>query len=262
MGRARDGRALQEDVQDRVSATSMATMPGWRKRVAKWRDHHPYEIHTGFNRETGQAVSTRRRRWTSIGPALHRHRGRRDGRPDDGGRQGYRRRDPASRADGARSRHPPHHGDAASRRSMSSPARSRRTSRPGSPSRSPRRSTAGRSSARWAPSSCWARATCCSWPEVAAPPASTARSARIRKSRAWSPTSSVRAGRPISKPSPWTMNPPEDEAGQGLQRPTRRPRPLDRRDRDRRRRSSMPGQPMRAVGSMRGPTSTTRRCRW
>ena len=45
--------------------------------------------------------------------ALHRRHHRRDGRPDDGRRQGHRRRRPAPRADGARRRHPRHHGDAA-----------------------------------------------------------------------------------------------------------------------------------------------------
>ena len=67
--------------------------------------------------------------------ALHRRHHRRDGRPDDGRRQGHRGRRPAPRPDGPRRRHPRHHGDAAARRSTSSPARSRPTSRPASPSR-------------------------------------------------------------------------------------------------------------------------------
>ena len=45
--------------------------------------------------------------------ALHRRRHRRDGRPDDGRRQGDRGRGAAPGADGARRRHPRHHGDAA-----------------------------------------------------------------------------------------------------------------------------------------------------
>ena len=49
----------------------------------------------------------------SRGDALYRRHHRRDGRPDDGRRQGHRRRGPAARPDGARGRHPCHHGDAA-----------------------------------------------------------------------------------------------------------------------------------------------------
>jgi S-DNA-T family DNA segregation ATPase FtsK/SpoIIIE len=44
---------------------------------------------------------------------LYRRHHRRDGRPDDGRRQGYRGRGAAAGADGARCRHPRHHGDAA-----------------------------------------------------------------------------------------------------------------------------------------------------
>ena len=70
------------------------------------------------------------------------------------------------------------------RRSTSSPAPSRPTSRPASPSTSPPRSTAAPSWARPAPSSCWARATCSTWPTAAASPASTARSSPTARSRA------------------------------------------------------------------------------
>jgi DNA segregation ATPase FtsK/SpoIIIE-like protein len=73
------------------------------------------------------------------------------------------------------------------RQSTSSPARSRRTSRPGSPSRSPPRSIRARSWASRAPSSCSARATCSTWPAAGASPASTAPSSRTPRSRRWWP---------------------------------------------------------------------------
>ena len=70
-------------------------------------------------------------------------------------------------------------------RSTSSPAPSRRISRPASRSRSPPRSTAAPFWASRAPSNCSARATCSTWPAAAASAACTARSSRTTRSRRW-----------------------------------------------------------------------------
>ncbi len=66
-------------------------------------------VQTGFDEETG-AADLRDRRIRAREDPLHRRRGRRDGRPHDGRRQGDRGGDPAPRPDGAGLRHPPHHG--------------------------------------------------------------------------------------------------------------------------------------------------------
>jgi DNA segregation ATPase FtsK/SpoIIIE, S-DNA-T family len=57
--------------------------------------------------------STRTEEFDLAAAALHRRHRRRNGRPDDGRRQGHRRGRPAPGADGARRRHPRDHGDAA-----------------------------------------------------------------------------------------------------------------------------------------------------
>ena len=121
-------------------------------------------VQSGFDKADRRDPSTRTRGpWMLVAAALHRHHRGRDGRPDDGGRQGHRGRDPASRPDGARRRHPPHHGDAA-------PLRRRHHGHhqgelpdphllPGHVqdrlAHHPRRA--------WAPSSCSAKATCSTW---------------------------------------------------------------------------------------------------
>src|ERR1051325_7171024 len=76
--------------------------------------------------------------------------------------------------------------------STSSPAPSRRISRPASRSRSPRRSTAAPFWARWAPSSCSARATCSIWPVADASAACTGHSSPTKRSRRWCATSRAR----------------------------------------------------------------------
>ena len=89
--------------------------------------------------------------------ALHRRRGRRVRRPDAGRRQGDRGRRAAAGADGARGRHPPHHGDAASLRRHRHRHHQGQLSRRASATRWPPSSTAAPSSTSRAPSSCWAQ---------------------------------------------------------------------------------------------------------
>ena len=64
------------------------------------------------------------------------------------------------------------------------------------------RSTAAPSWASRAPSSCWARATCSTWPAAAGSPACTGRSSPTARSRRWCATCGRRASRPTSKRSP------------------------------------------------------------
>ena len=98
--------------------------------------------------------------------ALHRHRHRRAGRPDDGRGRRDRRAHLPHRAAGACSRHPSHHRHAA--------AFHRHHHRPdqgehpvaASPSRSVRRSTAASSSTPAAPRSCSVAATCSTSPSM------------------------------------------------------------------------------------------------
>ncbi len=111
MGRPRDGGPLQEDVQGRRPQhrrLQRARRRGGRAR----REHHPHGADRLRPRDR-RSRSTSTETMELVAAALHRGRRRRDGRPHDGGRQGHRGRDPAARPDGARGRHPPHHGDAA-----------------------------------------------------------------------------------------------------------------------------------------------------
>ena len=111
MGGARDGGPLQEDVEGR-RAQHRRLQRARRRSRRQGRDASRRTVQTGFDRETGEA-DLRAGGDGALRTALYRRRGRRNGRPDDGRRQGHRRRDPAPRADGARGRHPPHHGDPA-----------------------------------------------------------------------------------------------------------------------------------------------------
>ena len=94
--------------------------------------------------------------------AVHRHLPGRDGRPHHDDAQGGRRPHHPPDAEVARGRHPSGAGDADGRRWTSSPASSNRICRRASASRCPARSTAAWCSTKWAPTSCSARATCCS----------------------------------------------------------------------------------------------------
>ena len=173
-----------EDRYRKMSKVGVRNIDGFNQRIAQARkkgEHITRTVQVGF-RPGDRRGDLRDRGTADGGYALHRRPDRRDGRPDDGRRQGHRRRGSTAGADGACRRHPRHHGDPASRRSTSSPARSRPISRPGSPSRSPRRSTAARSSANRVPSSCSAWATCSTWPAAAASSACTDRSSPTTRS--------------------------------------------------------------------------------
>ena len=174
-----------EERYKRMSKLGVRDIKGYNARVLQAEAKGEVltrTVQTGFDRATGRAIYEQEEMDYDAMPYIVVDR-RRDGRPDDGRRQGHRGRGAAACADGARGRHPSHHRDAASLASTSSPARSRRTSRRGSASRSPRRSTAAPSSASRAPSSCSARATCSTWRAAAASCACTDRSSPTRRSR-------------------------------------------------------------------------------
>ena len=94
--------------------------------------------------------------------AVHRDRGRRDGRLDDDRRQRGRaaHHPPGAKEPGRR--HPPGAGHAKADGRRDHRARSSRTCRRASPSRWPAAPTAASCSTKWGPTSCWATATCCS----------------------------------------------------------------------------------------------------
>ncbi len=170
--------------------------------------------------------------------ALYRRDHRRDGRPDDGRRQGDRGR----RSSGSPRWRAPRasmsmHGDAApvGRRhhrhdqgQLPDPHLLPGHLQDRQPHH-PRRA--------WAPSSCSARATCSTWPAAGASPASTAPSSPMTRSRRSSPTSRRKA------------------APQYLDAVTSEEEEPDARGRGRRRSSTRA-----AWASRRATTSTTRRC--
>ena len=104
-----------EERYKKMSKLGVRNIDGYNARVAEAKGkgeqahaHRPYRLRQGERR--GDLRGGRAR---SRGAALHRRDRRRDGRPDDGRRQGHRRRDAAAGADGARRRHPRDPGDAA-----------------------------------------------------------------------------------------------------------------------------------------------------
>ena len=110
MGGARDGGALQAHVQARrAQRRRLQCAP--RRSQGQRRDAASHRAHR--LRQGNRRGDLREGRAHARAAALSRRDRRRDGRPDDGGRQGYRRRHPAPGADGARRRHPRHPGDAA-----------------------------------------------------------------------------------------------------------------------------------------------------
>jgi S-DNA-T family DNA segregation ATPase FtsK/SpoIIIE len=176
-----------EERYKKMSKLGVRNIDGFNQRVAEAEAKHEVitrTVQTGFDRDTGPG-GLRGRDHGSQASALHRGDRRRDGRPHDGRRQGHRGRDPAPRPDGARRPASTSSWRRSAPRSTSSPAPSRRTSRPASPSRSPPRSIRARSSARWAPSSSWARATCSTWRAAGASPACTGPTSPTTRSRRW-----------------------------------------------------------------------------
>ena len=104
-----------EERYRKMSKLGVRGVEAFNERVRKAKDKGETlkrTVQTGFDRETGKP-DLRRRSARARAHALHRRRRRRDGRPDDGLRQGDRRRGAASGADGARGRHPSDRGDAA-----------------------------------------------------------------------------------------------------------------------------------------------------
>ena len=104
-----------EDRYKKMSKLGVRNIDGFNARVAEaageGRDDHAHgadRLRPRDRRGDLRAGGDGSRR-----TALHRRHRRRNGRPDDGRRQGHRGRHPAPRADGARRRHPSHHGDAA-----------------------------------------------------------------------------------------------------------------------------------------------------
>jgi S-DNA-T family DNA segregation ATPase FtsK/SpoIIIE len=103
-----------EERYKKMSKLGVRNIDGYNTRVAEAKakgEELTRTVQTGFDKETGEAIYEKKARARTA--ALYRRHRRRDGRPDDGRRQGHRRRGPAPRADGARRRHPRDHGDAA-----------------------------------------------------------------------------------------------------------------------------------------------------
>ena len=176
-----------EDRYKKMSKVGVRNIDGFnaarRRGRGEGRGHHPHGADRLRPRD--RRGDLRGRGHGPRAAALHRRHRRRDGRPDDGRRQGHRGRHPAPGPDGARRRHPPHHRDAApvGRRDH----RHHQGELP-DPHLLPghlQDRFAAPSSARRAPSSCSARATCSTWPAAAASPACTARSCPTTRSRRW-----------------------------------------------------------------------------
>ena len=104
-----------EERYKKMSKLGVRNIDGYNTRLAEAKakgetltPHRPDRLRQGDRRGDLREGRARPR-----AAALHRRHRRRDGRPDDGRRQGHRRRDPAAGADGARRRHPRHPGDPA-----------------------------------------------------------------------------------------------------------------------------------------------------
>jgi len=105
MGGARDGGALSQDDQRSACATSTAYNARMKRAPSKGEELHPHRPDRLRPRRRRSRCS-RRRRWTLARCPVYRRHHPRNGRPDDGRRQGHRRRCQAPCADGARRRHP------------------------------------------------------------------------------------------------------------------------------------------------------------
>jgi S-DNA-T family DNA segregation ATPase FtsK/SpoIIIE len=109
MDRARDGGPLP-----RMSKLGVRNIDGFNERVAEAAAAASAQAHGADRlRRRDRRADLREEPLDLEAAALHRRHRRRNGRPDDGRRQGHRSRGPAPGADGARRRHPYHHGDAA-----------------------------------------------------------------------------------------------------------------------------------------------------
>jgi len=104
-----------EERYRKMSKLGVRNIDGYNARVteAKSKNEPMFRtVHTGYDKESGEAIYEKR--ISSSTPSRISWSCRRDGRPDDGCRQGHRGRDPAPGADGARGRHPRRAGNAAS----------------------------------------------------------------------------------------------------------------------------------------------------
>ena len=104
-----------EERYRKMSKLGVRNIDGYNARVTEAKSKGETlsrTVHTGYDKESGEAIYEKEDLRARQHP-LHRGHRRRDGRPDDGRRQGHRGRDPAPRADGARRRHPRDPGDAA-----------------------------------------------------------------------------------------------------------------------------------------------------
>ncbi len=104
-----------EERYKKMSKLGVRNIDGYNARLAEAKakgETLTRTVHTGYDKETGEAIYEKEELELEPLP-YHRRDRRRDGRPDDGRRQGHRRRHPAPGADGARRRHPRHPRDAA-----------------------------------------------------------------------------------------------------------------------------------------------------
>ncbi len=104
-----------EDRYRKMSKLGVRNIDGFNQRVAQALakgETVSRTVQTGYD-ELDRRADLREGADGPQAHPLHRRHHRRDGRPDDGRRQGHRGRRPAPRPDGARRRHPCHHGDPA-----------------------------------------------------------------------------------------------------------------------------------------------------
>ncbi len=104
-----------EDRYRKMSKLGVRNIDGYNARLAQAlaKGETLYRtVQTGFDPDTGEAIYEKEAA-VARSDAVHRRHHRRDGRPDDGRRQGHRGRRPAPGPDGPRRRHPRRHGDPA-----------------------------------------------------------------------------------------------------------------------------------------------------
>ena len=167
-----------EDRYRRMSKLGVRNINGYNERVRdalERGERLERTVHAGFDPTSGEPIYETRELPLEA-DALHRRRHRRDGRSDDHGRQGDRSRRAASRANGARRRHPRHHGDATPQRRRHHRHDQGQLPDPHLLPGHLEDRLAAPSSANKAPNNCSAWATCCSWPAAGASAVCTARS--------------------------------------------------------------------------------------
>ena len=105
-----------EDRYRKMSKVGVRNIDGYNARLKQSMakgEQMSRTVQTGFDPQSGEPIFEQEQ--MDMTPhALYRRDHRRNGRPDDGGRQGHRRRGPAPRTDGARRRHSCGDGNTAS----------------------------------------------------------------------------------------------------------------------------------------------------